>query len=388
MADQERYSSTMRIDLIPDVKVPSGEGTKKRVVIGAKETERPSLTKPRIIRTEQPEERYYQALLQSMYDAAIISDLEGSIVDVNARAVGFLGYTDQEIQGKAVFDVISGADEQLIGALWENLQNERHTLIQAYCERKDGSFFPSEIAVSRLDLDSPHLCFFVRDITIRKQAEEMLLTEHCAIQNSAGGIAITDLEGIVEFVNPMAAKLFGGTEEDLPGVPLADLVVEPVPVNEIVNDANEPDEAVWESDVTIKRSDGSTLYASLSCTQNRNSEGDPVGLVISLVDLSDRVRAENAERISERHRVMLESLGAACHHVGQPATILMGNLQFLSERLNDADEDVKKLAERCLSAMSEISETLKRLNSVNEYKTRQYLAGAGDDDAASRILEI
>ena len=86
--------------------------------------------------------------------------------------------------------MISGADQSLIDTLCENLENERFTLIQAYCVRKDGSFFPSEIAVNKLHLESKHLCFFLRDITVRRQAEEMLRTEHNAIQNSGSLLKI------------------------------------------------------------------------------------------------------------------------------------------------------------------------------------------------------
>jgi hypothetical protein len=91
----------------------------------------------------------------------------------------------------------------------------------------------------------------------------------------------------------------------------------------------------------------------------------------------------------ERRRVMLESLGAACHHLGQPATILLANLGIMRNRLANADESVKELVETSAKAVERLGRILHRLNAVNEYKTTRYLEpteGAGDGE--SRILDI
>jgi DNA-binding response OmpR family regulator len=40
---------------------------------------------------------------------------------------------------------------------------------------------------------------------------------------------------------------------------------------------------------------------------------------------------------AERQRVMIESLGAACHHLSQPMTSVMGNLGLLQESLGPDD---------------------------------------------------
>ena len=53
----------------------------------------------------------------------------------------------------------------------------------------------------------------------------------------------------------------------------------------------------------------------VSATCNTNSEGQQVGIVLSFQDISDRIRADDAEREAEKRQVMLESFGAACHHL-------------------------------------------------------------------------
>jgi hypothetical protein len=87
---------------------------------------------------------------------------------------------------------------------------------------------------------------------------------------------------------------------------------------------------------------------------------------------------------------MLESLGAACHHLGQPATILLANLSFMRTHLLDADDAVKEVVEGSIEAMDRLGKILHRLNSVNEYKTTQYLQNLNGDGQGdqSRIIEI
>ena len=115
MAEKEKPSQTMRIDLIPDTPSEPVAGQKKRIIIAT------PTRKHRAIQDKKParegEASHYQELLQSVYDAALITDLNGEIVDVNVRAVEFLLYEREELCGLTVFDIISGASEDLIQTL-------------------------------------------------------------------------------------------------------------------------------------------------------------------------------------------------------------------------------------------------------------------------------
>jgi PAS domain S-box-containing protein len=117
----------------------------------------------------------YQRLLQSIYDAVLITDSEGAVMDCNQRAVEFLKYSETELLELSVTRFICGVDGSVLASIRKNLLEHRYTLIEGTCRRKDGATFPSEIAVNRLDLDpSGRLCFFIRDISIRKRAQDAL----------------------------------------------------------------------------------------------------------------------------------------------------------------------------------------------------------------------
>ncbi len=387
MTDREKLSRTMRIDLIPSVPTEPTEDGHRRVVVSSGAGQRNQLRLPLRQEQDAPPSRYHE-LLQSIYDAALITDMDGVITEVNARAVEFLQWSSEELAGVSVCDVISGADSSLVNAVVANLEKERYTLIQAYCVRKDGSLFPSEIAVNRIRVGEGNLCFFIRDITVRRQAEEMLRTEHNAIQNAANGIVIADLIANLEYVNPAFAEMLGyRSPETLVGAGIRDVLGEGEATEQMLADVLERG-CTWTGELAVEKPTGETVELGVLATCNKNADGETVGIVFSFTDLSDRKLAEAAQRETERQRVMLESLGAACHHLGQPATVIMANLGLIQSRLKTSDKLIDGLVENCLDAAKRLGDVLHKLNEVNEYRTTRYLDGGEDDAKGSMILDI
>jgi PAS domain S-box-containing protein len=106
--------------------------------------------------------------------------MDGMIVNANVRVLEFLQQDLDDVKGLQVTYLISGADDKLVPSIRETLQSDRFVLLQAHCTRRDRSLFPAEISVNILEGEDPRLCFFVRDVTERKRAEEereLLITE-------------------------------------------------------------------------------------------------------------------------------------------------------------------------------------------------------------------
>jgi PAS domain S-box-containing protein len=164
----------MRIDLDPAtlaVAAPSPAAARRRRRLPA------STTFVARRRDRVSRDTPYDKLLESVYDGVFITDRRGVILDFNGRAAEFFKLDEAQLLGLPVVDLISGADERLIDTVLANLNSSRYTLIEARCRRADGSSFPAEIAVNQVDLDEEgQLCFFVRDITLRRQTLDALET--------------------------------------------------------------------------------------------------------------------------------------------------------------------------------------------------------------------
>ncbi len=172
MAPSGQLAQTLRIKL--PVAEPTGPGSLQ----ASRKT--PKLAAPggssAGVKLGDSEQTLYRDFMQSIYDAVLVANWDGRIVDGNARALEFLRYSLDELRERTLFDVLYGLDEAILRQICENLVHDQFTLIEeAYCRRKDQSLFPAEIATNRLHLGGEqHICFFVRDITRRKQDETLL----------------------------------------------------------------------------------------------------------------------------------------------------------------------------------------------------------------------
>lgn len=74
---------------------------------------------------------------------------------------------------------------------------------------------------------------------------------------------------------------------------------------------------------------------------------------------------------AERQRVMVESIGTMCHHLGQPASVMSMNLYRL--RNTPAPGDVPILLAECEASFNEMSEILDKLRGISRYCSEPYL---------------
>lgn len=126
-------------------------------------------------RLEDAKTAKYEELLHSIYDAVLITDMEGNVFEINARAEFVFKWEQDELNNINIVDIISGADSELMKVIRKNVGNKKYTVLEAICIRGDNSRFNADIVVNRLKSRAENaLCFFIRDVTVRKQAEEDL----------------------------------------------------------------------------------------------------------------------------------------------------------------------------------------------------------------------
>lgn len=366
----------MRIDILPG----SGPGASMPTPHALPSTDSSTTAYPGLDAT------FFQQLFLHSYDATLVTDLSGQILEANQRAKEFLLRSREDLCRMRIIDCISGADDSLVGNLCEMLAAERYARIYAWCQRSDGSFFPVEIAVHCIAVETlRHLCFFIRDITWRREAEGELRTVHTAIKNARTGIAVADLDGLVIYANPAMALLCQcAGDDELRTRPLAQLVREPANVEAILAAVREG--RSWSGELTLQRLDGSGLEVQASATVNVDTEEQVIGMVLSFVDISDRRRAEQAERAVERNRVMMESLGSVCHHLGQPSTVLLSSIEMMI-RLRERDpRALDELLQLSLSAAEGLRTTLRELNELRQYRSEPYLASSNPQ--GQRIVSL
>ncbi len=115
-------------------------------------------------------------VLDKTADAIFWSDESGQFVYVNDAACHSVGYNRHELLSMAVSDIDRTRDVEQFITFAQVLLQERVATLETVHSRKDGTSFPVELVVNRLEYGGrSYLCGFARDISQRRQAEETLL---------------------------------------------------------------------------------------------------------------------------------------------------------------------------------------------------------------------
>ncbi|MCI0351102.1 MAG: PAS domain S-box protein, partial [Acidobacteriales bacterium] len=122
-----------------------------------------------------------RAILETAVEGIITIDERGTIESLNPAAERLFGYSAAELIGSNVSVLMpSPYREQHDGYIANYLRTGRARIIgigrEVVGQRKDGTIFPMDLAVSEVNLQSRHLFTgFVRDITERKRLEQEIL---------------------------------------------------------------------------------------------------------------------------------------------------------------------------------------------------------------------
>ncbi len=157
----------------------------------------------------------FRQFLAGMYDAVVITDPNGHILEINPRAEEHFGYAQEEVLDKPISTYIPGLSPEIVQRIRKGLEDDRHMMIDANGRNKDGSKFACEVTVSIIDLKDPgDLVFTVRNVERRRRVREMLRAKENAFQISQAALFACDAEGRFTQVNDAFLQMFGFDDED------------------------------------------------------------------------------------------------------------------------------------------------------------------------------
>jgi PAS domain S-box-containing protein len=167
----------------------------------------------------------YKQLLAGLYDAVLVTDPKGYVIDSNARVQEFFQYDSSETWDMAVGELIPGVNAALIERIRQGLSGDRFVLLDARCVRKDRSTFAAEVAISSIDLmNEGDIVFAVRNVERRRGMIQKLRASHNALMQALSAEALCDREGRIRNANAALLALWEyEKEEDLTGKPIASL---------------------------------------------------------------------------------------------------------------------------------------------------------------------
>ena len=141
-------------------------------------------------------ERYLRTILETTHDGFLVVNKDGGIIDANEAYCKMSGYSKQELLSLCIWNLIHDETQQ---AAKENLRKFAKVGSQLFIARhkkKDGSIFDVEASITCMHRDTVVFVSFFRDISERRNAEELLLHSYnlmsYIIEHNRSAVAVLD----------------------------------------------------------------------------------------------------------------------------------------------------------------------------------------------------
>jgi len=129
--------------------------------------------------------RFAKFSIERAADAVYWVDSQAKILGVNEAASLMLGYSKGELCAMTVHDLNPDFQADMWPEFWADTRRRGTMVLETFHRAKNGRLIPIEVSVNYLSYEGKdYHCAFVRNITERKQAEEVLRQSQRELQSS------------------------------------------------------------------------------------------------------------------------------------------------------------------------------------------------------------
>ena len=308
------------------------------------------------------------AIVESSEDAIYIYNFEGTVRSWNCAAEKLFGWRAEEIVGQPAerilpADLKSEVGERLIPGV---KRGETFAGFETRRMRKDGSVFDALITASplrNLSGEPVAVSIIARDISERKRFEETLRDLAAQLKNFLDSVptGITRCSRDLRYLsaNPAYAKLAGLPLDQIVGRPVIDVMgmdgweairphVERVLAGERVE---------YEAAVPFSAAGSRTLHVVY--TPERNADGEVVGWIASVSDITEFSGLQNRLRKMEKLAAAGQLTASLAHEINNPLSTIVDAFYVLRGQPG-LDTDGKMVVDMADAEVARLSRIVKQ----------------------------
>lgn len=277
-------------------------------------------------------ESQYRSLFDQIIDPIFVIDkATQKILDCNDAVIKNYGYTLEELQSLSLIDLHLPEEREFLAI--DSAITHSATVLSTTHITKTGNRKAVELSSSESEYHGRQAWITIaRDVTESKQAEEALRQNEAKFkdlfENAPFAYHELDSEGRITRINNTEKKLLGYTSREMVGRYIWEFIVEKVS-REAVRAKLTGNASLHSVERTFIRKDGTTVPLLVEDKLIRDLDGKITGIRSTLIDISERKKAEETIRQSEeKYRTILETI-----EDGYFETDLEGKLTFFNDAL-------------------------------------------------------
>lgn len=250
----------------------------------------------------ESEEKFRNVAEQSPNMIVIV--LNDRIVYANTKCQAMMSYTREELYApdfRFLCLLAPECQDQVLDSFRAHLNTDTVPPLECVFVTREGQRIDAILAHRRIRYQGDlAILGTVTDITGRKQVEKALRESEGRyrhlVESLQEGIWVLDEQGSTSFVNPRMAQMLGYTIDEMLGKHLFEFM-DARQVELAQRNLERRRQGVREQhDFEFRRKDGTPIYASLATAPLTDTDGNYVGALAGVMDISDRRRAEEGMR--------------------------------------------------------------------------------------------
>jgi PAS domain S-box-containing protein len=320
------------------------------------------------------------AVIEASPLAIVALDGGGLITMWNTMAERIFGWTQQEVLGRPP-PFVPPDMKQEFRRLRERIKTgEALTGVELRRQRRDRAWVDLSLSAAPLRDAEERVVGLVgvmEDITERKKAEAERTRLLTAIEQTTEGIAITNTQGDIEYVNPGFTNITGYTREEVQGQ------------NPRFLKSGKHDEKfytelwrtitagrIWQGEIINRRQDGTHYTEWMTITPVRDQQGEVTNFIAIKEDITERKQLAEQLRQAQKMEAVGRLAGGIAHDFNNVLMVIRGYSELLHDKLRGTDR---------LSAMTgEIQQAADRATGL----VRQLLAFSRKQVLQPQVLSL
>ncbi len=299
-------------------------------------------------------EEKYRMLFDGIADAAFVHPFKdegfSNFLEVNDIACERYGFTREEFLQIGPMDMSPDENTLAHGSKEgrKKLFDNKYSVLETSHKTKDGKIIPVEISSRLFEIEGkPMVMSLARDVSERKKAEQEIIESEerfrSIFENKGSATAILDASGKIVMANKKCIELSAYSHEELMQMTWMDMT-HPDDLSRFLEHQNkrkdQKDSATNSYEIRFLDKNGNIKYVLL----NYGLLGNTDYRVVSLMDISERIKIEEELKLSEeRFRKFLQFAPYGVFDLARDGTIKGVNLASC-EMTGKTEEKLKSMA--------------------------------------------